>query len=118
MTLLAGMMPAGVLSMVQINALNTLSLAFGLPGHGEWIILLVLGLLIFGRRLPEVGRSLGKGIVEFKRGIRGIDDEIEQEAARPSDQIEDKSAKTEIPQTSVGEEAGNPYQPAEPARDS
>lgn len=56
----------------------------GLPGGAEWIILLVLGLLIFGRRLPEVGRSLGKGIVEFKKGIRGIEDEIDEESSRSS----------------------------------
>ena len=103
--------------MLEMNALNCLPLAFGLPGHGEWIILLVLGLLIFGRRLPEVGRSLGKGIVEFKRGIKGIDDEIESESSRTPERIEDR-AKTEIPQPNVGEESGNPYQPAEPARDS
>jgi len=57
---------------------------FGLPGGGEWIILLVLGLLIFGRRLPEVGRSLGRGIVEFKRGIAGVEDDVEEEVSRPS----------------------------------
>lgn len=57
---------------------------FGLPMGGEWIILLVLGLLIFGRRLPEVGRSLGRGIVEFKRGIRGVEDEVEEEASKPT----------------------------------
>lgn len=51
-------------------------LAFGMPGGMEWIVLLVIGLLIFGRRLPEVGRSLGRGIVEFKKGVKGIDDEI------------------------------------------
>ena len=59
-------------------------LGFGLPGNFEWIILLVLGLLIFGRRLPEVGRSIGRSIVEFKRGIKGIDDEIEAESSRPA----------------------------------
>lgn len=59
-------------------------LAFLIPGHYEWIILLILGLLIFGRRLPEVGRSLGRGIVEFKRGIKGIDDEIDTESSRPA----------------------------------
>ena len=48
-------------------------LAFGLPGHGEWIILLILGLLIFGRRMPDVARSIGRSIVEFKRGIRSVD---------------------------------------------
>jgi sec-independent protein translocase protein TatA len=57
---------------------------FGLPGGGEWIVLLVLGLLIFGRRLPEVGRSLGRGIVEFKRGIRGVEDDVDEESTRPT----------------------------------
>jgi sec-independent protein translocase protein TatA len=42
----------------------------------EWLIILALGLLLFGRRLPEVGRSLGKGIVEFKKGLSGVDEEI------------------------------------------
>jgi sec-independent protein translocase protein TatA len=54
----------------------------GLPGGMEWVVLLVLGLLIFGRRLPEVGRSMGRSIVEFKKGIKGIGDEIEEESAR------------------------------------
>ena len=53
-------------------------LALGFPGGpGEWIIIGALGLLIFGKRLPEVGRSLGKGIVEFKKGLKGIEDDIE-----------------------------------------
>ncbi len=64
-------------------------LAFGLPGHMEWMVLLVLGLLIFGRRLPEVGRSLGRGIVEFKRGIKGIDDEIEDESSKSASKLKD-----------------------------
>jgi TatA/E family protein of Tat protein translocase len=44
--------------------------------HSELIVLLVLLVLLLGRRLPEVGRYLGKGIVEFKKGIRGLEDEI------------------------------------------
>ncbi|MFO0880218.1 MAG: twin-arginine translocase TatA/TatE family subunit [Gemmataceae bacterium] len=46
-------------------------------GAQEMIILLVIGVLLFGRKLPEVGRYLGKGIVEFKKGIRGLEDEID-----------------------------------------
>ena len=53
-------------------------LALGWPGPGEWIIIAALGLLFFGKRLPEVGRSFGKGIVEFKKGLKGIEDDIEQ----------------------------------------
>ncbi len=52
------------------------TLAFLNLGNWEIIIILALGLLIFGRRLPEVGRSLGKGIVEFKKGLSGVEDEI------------------------------------------
>ena len=60
------------------------TVAFGMPGGWEWIIIGVIGLLIFGRRLPEVGRSIGQGIVEFKKGLKGIEDEIEQ-ASEPDD---------------------------------
>jgi sec-independent protein translocase protein TatA len=46
-------------------------------GMQEMIILLIIGVLLFGRKLPEVGRYLGKGIVEFKKGIKGLEDEFE-----------------------------------------
>jgi sec-independent protein translocase protein TatA len=55
---------------------------FGLFNLGppEIIIILVVGILLFGRRLPEVGRYLGRGIVEFKKGIRGVEDDIDVQA--------------------------------------
>jgi sec-independent protein translocase protein TatA len=40
----------------------------------DGLIVLVIGLLIFGRRLPEVGKNLGKTIVEFKKGLNGAAD--------------------------------------------
>jgi sec-independent protein translocase protein TatA len=46
-------------------------------GAQEIILLLIIGVLLFGRRLPEVGRYLGKGIVEFKKGVRGLEDEVD-----------------------------------------
>lgn len=52
-------------------------IAFGMPGGAEWLIIAAIGLLLFGKRLPEVGRSLGKGIVEFKKGLKGVEDEVE-----------------------------------------
>jgi sec-independent protein translocase protein TatA len=57
-------------------------LPFGI-GPMEMVIVGVVAVLLFGKRLPEVGRSLGKGIVEFKKGIRGIEDELHQ-ATSPS----------------------------------
>jgi sec-independent protein translocase protein TatA len=50
---------------------------FGMPGPLEMIIIAAIILLLFGNRLPSVMRSLGRGVVEFKKGISGIDDEIE-----------------------------------------
>lgn len=50
--------------------------AAGLLGPQEILILLIIGVLFFGRKLPEVGRYLGKGIVEFKKGMQGLEDEI------------------------------------------
>ncbi len=43
-----------------------------------WLIVAVVALLFFGsRRLPELARSLGKGIVEFKKGLKGLEDDVE-----------------------------------------
>jgi sec-independent protein translocase protein TatA len=46
-------------------------LAFGMPGPFEMMIVGVVVLLLFGNRLPSVMRSLGLGITEFKKGIKG-----------------------------------------------
>ncbi len=51
---------------------------FGIPGGFEWIIILVIALLIFGKRLPGTMRSIGKGIVEFKKGLKGVKDEVDE----------------------------------------
>jgi sec-independent protein translocase protein TatA len=54
-------------------------------GPGELIIVLVIALIILGpKRLPEVGRSVGKGMREFKDSLSGIslDDDDEDERER------------------------------------
>jgi sec-independent protein translocase protein TatA len=43
----------------------------------EMLVIMGIAVLLFGKRLPEVGRSLGKGIVEFKKGLRGIEEEFD-----------------------------------------
>jgi sec-independent protein translocase protein TatA len=49
-------------------------------GLGPWdmMIVLVIAVLLFGKRLPEVAKSLGKGVTEFRKGVRGIEDEFHQ----------------------------------------
>jgi sec-independent protein translocase protein TatA len=59
------------------DLLPNFTLALGMPGPWEWIVIGILGVIIFGKRLPEVGRSLGKGIVEFKKGLKGVEDELD-----------------------------------------
>jgi sec-independent protein translocase protein TatA len=57
---------------------------FGL-GPTELLIVGVIAVLLFGKRLPEVGRSLGKGIVEFKKGLNDIKSEVDSATyAQPS----------------------------------
>ena len=80
-----------------------ISLAFihqiGLPGL---IIIAIIALLIFGKRLPDVARNLGKGIVEFKKGVKGIEEEVEDSSSQSSPQV-----------SSSGDSSGSAYQKSE-----
>jgi sec-independent protein translocase protein TatA len=51
-----------------------------LGSFGGWEMLIVagFGLLFFGNRLPSVMRSLGKSVTEFKKGVAGIEDDLER----------------------------------------
>lgn len=69
---------------------------FGI-GTGEMIFFGLIALLLFGKKLPEVARSLGKGITEFKKGMSGIEDEVHRPSppqSRPyaSDQRDEPAA--------------------------
>lgn len=48
----------------------------GVPGWMEMLVIGFITLLLFGKRIPEAMRSLGKGIVEFKKGLKGTEDEV------------------------------------------
>jgi sec-independent protein translocase protein TatA len=52
-------------------------LALQMPSLPELLVILGIGVLFFGKRLPEVGKSLGKGIVEFKKGLKSIEEEVD-----------------------------------------
>jgi sec-independent protein translocase protein TatA len=57
-----------------------------MPNVGPWeiILLLLLALLLFGaKRLPEIGRSMGKGLREFKESVSAKDDDDDEPAELP-----------------------------------
>ncbi len=61
----------------------------GIGGLGTWemVIILVIILVVFGvGKLPEIGSGLGKGIKNFKKGIRGDEEEDDSSKSPPSKQ--------------------------------
>ncbi len=81
------------------------------PGPMEMIIIGVIAVLLFGKRLPEVGRSLGRGIIEFKKGIGGIEDEIDSAATASTSTASTSTASTA---TATPESASDRQEPTAP----
>lgn len=79
-----------------MNAFDTTLAFLGPIGWQELLILAVIGVLIFGKRLPEVGRSIGKGIVEFKKGLAGVDEEVDNAVKRQKQLEEEASHSTTV----------------------
>jgi len=72
---------------------------FNMPGGFEWLVILIVALLIFGSRLPSVMRSLGRGVAEFKKGLRESEEELNRAAEKPPG--------ADKPKSSSGPPAGN-----------
>jgi sec-independent protein translocase protein TatA len=71
-----------------------------MPNLGPWeiVILVVVLLLVFGsRRLPEMGRSVGKGMREFKHAVTGKDEqpELEDDAAQEPPELTARAVEEE-----------------------
>ncbi|HEX2476579.1 MAG TPA: twin-arginine translocase TatA/TatE family subunit [Lacipirellulaceae bacterium] len=81
---------------------------FGI-GTQELIIIGIVAVMLFGSRLPSVARSMGKSIVEFKKGMKDLENEVKSsDYDEPrgrighSDHSEPTSPRFEPPQPSAG----------------
>jgi TatA/E family protein of Tat protein translocase len=96
---------------------------FGTEGPLELMVIGMLGVLLFGKRLPEVMRSLGRGMAEFNKGLRGEesaaggagpsvtgDDGIEEPIRYPTTRLAPRGVRFELPSRS--QPASSPVEPA------
>jgi sec-independent protein translocase protein TatA len=83
-------------------------------GFGEILIILVLALIIFGpRRLPEMGRTIGRSLREFRRATSELRAEIESDTDEPSKVTAEQRARrvAERKDRAEGEAAAEPPPP-------
>ena len=63
-------------------------------GFGELLIILLVVLVLFGsKKIPELAKGLGKGISEFKKGLRDVEDGIKNEDKTEQKHITESSTK-------------------------
>ncbi len=83
-----------------------MSVPFAILGmNQDLVVLLILAFIlfvVFGKKLPEVGRSLGKGIIEFKKGMKGLEDDVNdgysaQAPAPQQQQMQQPQALPDVP---------------------
>jgi sec-independent protein translocase protein TatA len=73
-------------SLLCLTATSVAPLAFIFGGVGpyEMMIVGIIAVLLFGKRLPSVARSMGQSFTEFKKGMSGIEDEIRSAGSKAS----------------------------------
>ena len=75
----------------------------------HWVIIAFIVFLLFGNRLPQVMRSLGQGVVEFKKGLQGIEDDVKSSVNSPSNKIEEQPSRPQAKEETKASE-GEPAQ--------
>lgn len=58
---------------------------FSMPGGLEWVVIGLIALLLFGKRLPGVAKSLGQALHEFRSGLAGKADEATEDGKKEDD---------------------------------
>lgn len=83
-----------------LNPASTVFLALSAPGMGEWGVILILVLVLFGgKNIPDLARALGKGIREFKRATNGIGDSLDDSGSDKGTPSSGSSARPSVNNT-------------------
>ena len=75
--------------------------AFWTPQGLDWLWILLIVVVIFGKKLPDVARSLGKSLTQFKKGLHDVEDEVDQtkKEINSSDQAKDTTRSNDSSKT-------------------
>ena len=80
------------------QSLSSIMAFGGMPGGWEFLVVLAIALLIFGRRLPEIARNMGKSMSEFKKGIREAQDTKDEIITDVTNEAKDAAGINELDQ--------------------
>lgn len=83
---------------------------FGLPGGPDWIVIFIVALLVFGRRLPEVAGKLARQLVQFRKGLADMQQDLNKEL-----NLHETKRELDSMHDQVTKNATNP-EPREPRR--
>jgi TatA/E family protein of Tat protein translocase len=78
---------------------NLQTLAFLEMSGGDMLILMFIGLLVFGRRLPDVARNLGKSLNEFKKGMSDFQNSADEAVTHVSKATNDAISEADVQAT-------------------
>lgn len=87
--------------MTAIAPLAHVYMGLSAPGMGEWAVILILVLVLFGgKNIPDLARALGKGIREFKRAANAIGEDVDDaKSVPPSPRASDAEKSPPPPRT-------------------